>query len=126
MKKLSCSICGRIHSVDDKTETVICGDCLIAGEPPLKIEGKVVYWRKEAFSRLLELKVEKNILEEKFKKLREENVSFSSARERLGLSYRDALIFEARRLRKEGLGFRKIAKKIGVSHMTVKRWCDKK
>ena len=86
----------------------------------------MVYWRKEAFSRLLELKVEKNILEEKFKKLREENVSFSSARERLGLSYRDALIFEARRLREEGLGFRKIAKKIGVSHMTVKRWCDKK
>jgi len=53
MKKLTCSICGEIYEVDDDVVEVKCGDCLLAGEPPIIKENGIWYYSQEAYDRIL-------------------------------------------------------------------------
>lgn len=87
MKKLTCSICGEIYEVDDDVLEVKCGDCLLAGEPPVSRENGIWYYRQEVYDRILgEYKPDFEIWENA-QKLRNEGVSLREIGRRLAVSH---------------------------------------
>ena len=65
-------------------------------------------------------------LEEKFWDLKEQGLSLSKIRKKLTLPLKEVQKLEVKYLRDKGLGWRTIAKKIGIAHTTAKRWYSEK
>ncbi|TET83074.1 hypothetical protein E3J38_01105 [candidate division TA06 bacterium] len=64
MKELACSICRKVYEVDDEVTKVTCGDCLLAGEPPTRMENGIVYYTPRAYLKLVSAGIDTWTLDE--------------------------------------------------------------
>jgi len=138
-KYLPCSICGRLHRVDDKCTKVTCAECYLAGERPIRIEDGIVYWRPEAFKRICNLRVphEKKIWKGA-QSLKEKGVSTKEIAKKFGVArktiikhidfqkYKNVISKKAYELKEKGMKIKDIAKELKISPRTLKRWFNAK
>ena len=132
MKVLECPECGEKKEVDNKVKKVICAECLITGEAPLR-EDKIHRYSNEAFLKLVsagidnweipkDKEAEEKKLVEKFNKLREKESDLVKIKRKLGIPWRKTKKLEGCRLLKKGWSQKDIAKELQVNPSTIYRW----
>lgn len=132
MKTLECEICGEEYEVDNKIEKVICTECLITEEVPVR-EGKTYGYSNEALLKLISVGIddweipkdeiaEGKKLINKFNNLREKNKDLVNIKRNLDISWRKTKRLEGFRLLKKGWYKKDIARELKVTPKTVSQW----
>jgi len=57
LKELTCPICGEKYEVPNNVQKVMCAECRITGEAPIKEDG-IEYYSPEAFKKLVNIGIE--------------------------------------------------------------------
>lgn len=133
MKELACSICRKVHEVDDEVTKVTCGDCVLTGGAPTRVENGTVYYTPEAFLKLVsagidtwtvdgDKEAEEKKLIKRFNRIRKKEDSLVRIRRKLGISWPKTQRLEGYRLLEEGSKRKDIAKELEINLSTVSRW----
>ena len=133
MKELACSICRKIHEVDDEVTKVTCGNCLLVGEPPTRVENGMIYYTPEAYLKLVSAGIDTWTLDEdkeagekklikRFTRMRKKEDSLVRIQRKLGISWPKIKRLEGYRLLDEVWKREDIAKELEVNLSTVSRW----